>query len=139
MNLTTEQLAELIAGIARAQNAIIDAVERAEGGWRNAHLIPMLNVAANVRSAEPRLLDLPARVLLRAQGRGALDIAAIVADLERLISGVAGAASASKAAAAAASAPAAPRAAPAAAPAAPAAAAAATAVPGSELDFSSKP
>ena len=84
MNMTPEQLAELLAGIARAQTAIIDAVERAEGGWRNAHLLPLLTVAANMRTADPRLLDLPSRILLRAQGRGALDIAAIVADLNRL-------------------------------------------------------
>ena len=127
MNLTAEQLAELLAGIARSQSAIIDAVERANGGWRNSHLLPLLTIAANMRSADPRLLDLPSRVLLRAQGRGAVDIAAIAADLQRLFSG-AGAAPA---------APAAATAAPAAA-SAPAAAASAAA-PASALDFSSKP
>jgi hypothetical protein len=86
MNMTADHLAELLAGIARAQNAIIDAVERANGGWRNTHLIPVLNVAANMRTAEPRLLDLPSRILLRYQGRPAVDMAAIKADLERLTS-----------------------------------------------------
>jgi len=85
MNVTAERLAELLAGIARAQTALIDAMERAEPGWRNSHLIPVLTVAANVRLAQPRLLDLPSRVLLRAQGRGAIDMAALVADLERLL------------------------------------------------------
>ena len=85
MNLTAERLAELLAGIARAQTAIIDAVERAEPGWRSNHLLPVLTVAANVRLAQPRLLDLPSRVLLRAQGRGGIDMAALVADLERLL------------------------------------------------------
>jgi hypothetical protein len=89
MNLSTDQLAELLAGIARAQNAIIDAIESANGGWRNTHLIPKLNVAANMRSGEPRLLDLPSRVLLRFQGRPAVDNAAIKADLERLLAGAA--------------------------------------------------
>jgi hypothetical protein len=88
MSLTTDQLAELLAGIARAQNAIIDAVESANGGWRNTHLIPKLNVAANMRSGDPRLLDLPSRVLLRYQGRAAMDNALIKADLERLLGAV---------------------------------------------------
>ena len=96
MNLSAEHLAELLAGIARAQAAIIDAVERAEGGWRNAHLIPILTVAANVRQAEPRLLDLPSRILLRTQGRAALDLGAIKADLERLAGGGGGAGPASE-------------------------------------------
>lgn len=85
MNLTAEHLAELLAGIARTQTALIDAVERANGGWRNNHLIPMLTIAANVRAAQPRLLDIPSRVLLRAQGRGAIDVAALSAELERLL------------------------------------------------------
>ncbi len=85
MNVTAERLAELLAGVARAQNALIDALDRAEPGWRNTHLIPVLTVAANVRLAQPRLLDLPARVLLRAQGRGGIDMAALTADLERLL------------------------------------------------------
>ena len=87
MNISAEQLGELLAGIAKAQNAIIDAVERANGGWRNTHMSPLLSVAANMRSAEPRLVDLPARILLRYQGRPAVDIALIAAELEHLISG----------------------------------------------------
>lgn len=126
MTVTNEQLAELLSGIAKAQQAIIDAVERADGGWKNNHLIPLLNVAANMRQPEPRLLDLPARILLRYQGRAAIDNASILADLERLFSQpVAGA----PVDASAATAPAAPRfaarAAPAPAGAVPAAAAAA--------------
>ena len=133
MTVTNEQLAELLSGIAKAQQAIIDAVERANGGWKNNHLIPLLNVAANMRQPEPRLLDLPARILLRYQGRAAIDNASILVDLERLFSQpVAGA----PGDASAATAPAAPRfaaraaAAPAAAaPAATAAAAPAAAAP----------
>ncbi len=86
MSITNEQLAELLSGIAKAQQAIVDAVERAQGGWRNNHLIPILNVAANMRQPEPRLVDLPARILLRYQGRAAVDSATIIADLERLFS-----------------------------------------------------
>jgi hypothetical protein len=88
MTLSAQQLAELLAGIARAQTAIIEAVERAEGGWRNTHLIPLLTVAANMRVADARLIDLPSRVLLRAQSRAPLDVAAISADLERLLGAV---------------------------------------------------
>jgi hypothetical protein len=87
MNISAEQLAELLAGIAKAQNAIIDAVERGNGGWRSTHMSPMLNVAANMRSAEPRLVDLPSRVLLRYQGRAAVDVALIAAELDHLITG----------------------------------------------------
>ena len=124
MSITNEQLAELLAGIAKSQQAIIDAVERANGGWRNNHLSPLLTIAANMRSAEPRLLDLPSRVLMRYQGRAALDLAAIKADLDRLTSGVASPAAA---------APAAPAAAAPAAPAAPAEAAG-----GDDMDFTAK-
>jgi len=87
MNISASQLAELLAGIAKAQTAIIDAVERANGGWRSTHMSPMLSVAANMRAAEPRLVDLPARVLLRYQGRPAVDIALIATELEHLIEG----------------------------------------------------
>lgn len=84
MDLNADQFAELLAGIARAHNAIIEAVERAEPGFKNTHAIPVLNVAANIRAAEPRMIDLPSRILLRMQGRAAIDIAAIKHDLARL-------------------------------------------------------
>lgn len=149
MSISIEHLAELLSGIARSQQAIVDAIERENGGWRNAHLIPLLNVAANMRHAEPRLLDLPARILLRYQGRAAIDNAAIIADLQRLLALPPSNETDDETNAAAATAPAplppaAARmaaklsgAATASAPAAPAAAAPAAAPsPGSELDFS---
>ncbi len=117
MNLTTEHLADLLIGITRAQNAVIEAMEHASPGFRNTHAVPLLNIAANMRAGDPRMIDLPARILLRLQGRVALDNAAVKADLERLLSG----------APAAAAAPAARK--PAAAPAADA----------GGLDFSAKP
>jgi hypothetical protein len=76
------QLAELLMGIAKAQAAVIDAIERAEPGFRNNHAVPMLTTAANVRAAVPRIQDLPARILLRMQGRAAFDVAQIQRDLE---------------------------------------------------------
>ena len=80
--MTNIQLAELLMGIAKAQAAIIDAIERAEPGFKNNHAVPMLTTAANVRAAVPRIQDLPARILLRMQGRAAFDVAQIQQDLE---------------------------------------------------------
>ena len=84
MNLTSDHLADLLIGIARAQNALIDAMERASPGFRSTHAVPTLNVAANMRAGDPRMIDLPSRVLLRLQGRVAIDAAAVKADIERL-------------------------------------------------------
>jgi hypothetical protein len=88
--MDNQQMAELLAGIAKANNAILDAMDRALPGFKVTHLAPVLNVAANTRSAEPRLVDLPARVLLRYQGRAAVDVDAIRADLDRLTGGTGG-------------------------------------------------
>ena len=82
MNLNTEQIAELLAGIARSQQAIIDAIESESGGWRNTHLLPKLNTASNMRLPTPRLLDIPSRILLRSQGRVPMDVATIAHALE---------------------------------------------------------
>jgi hypothetical protein len=81
MSVTVEQLAEILAGIAKSQQAIIDAIESESGGWRNTHLLPKLNTAANMRLANARLLDIPSRVLLRSQGRVPMDVATIAKDL----------------------------------------------------------
>jgi hypothetical protein len=131
------QLAELLMGIAKAQSAVLDAVERAQPGFKNNHAVPILTTAANVRAAVPRIQDLPARILLRMQGRAAFDVAQIQQDLEAAFAsdGVSPGASAEPGANLS---PAAIRAAarvPEAAPAAPASAAAA---PGKDLDFSAK-
>jgi hypothetical protein len=76
------QLAELLMGIAKAQNAVIEAIERAQPGFKNNHAVPILTAAANVRAALPRIQDLPSRILLRMQGRAAFDVARIQHDLE---------------------------------------------------------
>ena len=86
MNISSEYLADLLIGIARAQNAVIDAIERANPGFRNTYAVPLLNVAANMRAGDPRMIDLPSRILLRLQGRVALDNAQVKADVERLAS-----------------------------------------------------
>jgi len=87
MDISSEYLADLLIGIARSQNAVIDAMERASPGFRSTHAVPLLQLAANLRVGDPRLIDLPSRVLLRLQGRAALDNAAVKADLERLAKG----------------------------------------------------
>src|SRR5437667_11066370 len=94
MNLTTGQLAAILIGVVRAQNALSDALERISPGFHNMHAMPLLNIAGNTRVAEPRMIDFPARILLRLQGRVALDNAAVKADLERLMSGAPAAAAA---------------------------------------------
>jgi hypothetical protein len=84
MEISSEYLADLLIGIAKAQTAVIDAMERANPGFRNTHAVPLLQIAANMRAGDPRLIDLPSRVLLRMQGRVALDNDSVRADLERL-------------------------------------------------------
>ena len=120
MNLTIDHLADILIGIARAQNAVIDAIDRVNPGFRSQHATPLITLAANMRAGDPRMIDLSSRILMRLQGRVALDAAQVKADLERLMSG--------KAAPSAAGAPASPKRA--AAPAAPA---------DDGLDFSVKP
>lgn len=87
MEITSEYLAELLAGIARSQAAIIDAMERAQPGFKNTHAIPVVQLAANMRVAEARLVDLPSRILMRAQNRATIDVEPIRQDLERLARG----------------------------------------------------
>ncbi len=89
MNITVEQLAELLAGIARSQQAVIDAIEGESAGWRNRHLLQKLNVAANLRIPDPRLLDIPSRILLRSQTRVPMDNETIARDLRLALSAVA--------------------------------------------------
>ena len=124
MNLTTQQLAEILIGIARSQQAIIDAIESSKAGFKGTYLAPALDSTAKIRSTgRPlTLLELPARVLLQCQGRAGPNAEQLVRDLEALLSGQ----PAAPAAAPRPVAPAAPAAAPRpAAPAAPVAAAAA--------------
>lgn len=107
MSITVEQLAELMAGIVRAQQAIIDAAESQEPGFKNTHLLPKLTTASNPRLATARLIDLPARLLLRSQGRVPMDAEAIARDLRTAL-GNSAPAQAGASAPAAANAPAAP-------------------------------
>jgi len=137
MNLTTHQLAEILIGVARSQQAIVDAVEGMKAGFRGTHFAPALDSAAKIRSTgrAPTLQEFPARVLLQCQGRAGPNVEQIVKDLEEILSGKAATPSAIAPATARAAAAAKP--APAAAPAAPAAAPVASAAvsDGDDLDM----
>lgn len=118
LNMSAQQLAELLIGIARAQAAVVHGVDGAMAGTKTQHIVPALQNAAHLRDhPSPTLTDLPVRILLTSQGRVPPDPAAVARELERLLSGVAAAPPA------------------AATPAAPAAAAAPSAG-GGDLDFS---
>ena len=82
---STQQLAELLIGIARAQTALIQGLESAMAGVKTQHILPQLQNLAHLRDhPEPTLIDLPVRILLTSQGRVPPDPATVVRDLERL-------------------------------------------------------
>jgi hypothetical protein len=89
LQISALQLAELLAGIARAQAAMVQGLENELAGVRSGRIIPAVQNAAHLRDhPEPTLVDLPVRVLLTSMGRIPPDPAVIARDLERLISGV---------------------------------------------------
>jgi hypothetical protein len=84
MQITSQQLAELLLGIARAQAGIIQGLENEMAGVRSG-IVPALQNVAHLRDhPNPTLTDLPVRVLLGALGRAVPDTASIVRDLDRL-------------------------------------------------------
>lgn len=88
MEISAQQLAELLLGIARAQAAMIQGLENEMAGVRSGRIIPALQNVAHLRDhPQPTLTDLPVRVLLGTLGRQVPDAAGIVRDLERLIGG----------------------------------------------------
>ena len=93
-NVTTQQLAELLLGVARAQNAIIDAMENSSRGFKSGHFRPTLETASRIRSNHPdSLVDFPSRLLLQMLGRNGPDVAQVAKALETLL-GTSGAATA---------------------------------------------
>ena len=85
--ISNSQLAELLVGIARAQQAIVDAMESSKAGFRSTHLMPTLMNAARVRDTQRplQLVDLPARLLLQCMGRNGPDVEQVARDIEQLI------------------------------------------------------
>ena len=91
MNLSTQQLAEILIGVARSQQAIIEAVESMKAGFKGTYLAPALDSVAKIRSTgRPLTLqEYPARVLVQCQGRVGPNVDLVVKDLEALLSGTA--------------------------------------------------
>lgn len=88
MEISAQQLAELLLGIARAQAAMVQGLENEFAGVRSGRIVPALQNAAHLRDhPQPTLTDLPVRVLLATLGRQVPDAAALVRDLERLLGG----------------------------------------------------
>jgi hypothetical protein len=89
MSITTQQLAEILIGVARSQQAIIDAVEGMKAGFKSTYLSPTLDSVAKIRSTgRPLTLqDYPARVLVQCQGRAGPNLEQMVKDLDDLLSG----------------------------------------------------
>lgn len=85
-NLTTEQLAEILIGIARTQQAIVDAMENSKVGFKSTHFRPMLETASRIRSnRNETLADFPARLLLQFLGRNGPELSQVAKDLETLL------------------------------------------------------
>jgi len=107
LQISALQLAELLAGIGRAQAAMVQGLENELAGVRSGRVVPAAQNVAHLRDhPEPTLVDLPVRIFLASMGRVGPDPAVIARDLERLISGTVTAA-ATKEESAAASSPAA--------------------------------
>lgn len=84
---TTEQVAELLVGIARAQLAIADAMESAKPGFKSTHLRPNVESAARIKMNRPPVLtDMPARLLLQMLGRNPPTLDAVTRELQSLLS-----------------------------------------------------
>src|SRR5262249_33291696 len=85
-NLTTQQLAELLLGVARAQNAIIEAMENSNKGFKSGHFRPTLETVSRIRSNQPEtLVDFPSRLLLQMLGRNGPDVAQVAKNLDALL------------------------------------------------------
>ncbi len=93
--MTTEQIAELLLGIARSQLAMADGMESAKSGFKSTHLRGMVESAARIKVNRPvSLADFPSRLLLQMLGRNAPTLEDVVEDLNALVGAGAGGAGA---------------------------------------------
>ena len=84
--LTTEQMAELLLGIARSQLAMADAIESSKAGFKATHLRSTVESAARIKMNRPEsLADFPSRLLLQMLGRNAPTQAAVTVALKALL------------------------------------------------------
>jgi len=89
--ITTEQMAQLLMGVARAQLEIIDSIENSKAGFKSTHVRPILESASRIRSNHPvALTDFPSRLLLQMLGRNPPDAARVAHELEELVAGSSG-------------------------------------------------
>ena len=88
-NITTQQLAELIIGIARAQQAIVEGMESLKAGFKTTHFAPALDNTARTRVTNRPLTlqEFPARVLMQCMGRAGPSVEQVTRDLEALLGG----------------------------------------------------
>lgn len=87
--VTTQQLAQLLIGVARAQLAIVDSIENSKAGFKFTHVRPTLETASRIRSNHAETLaDFPSRLLLQMISRNAPDYDRVTRDLEALVSGI---------------------------------------------------
>jgi hypothetical protein len=85
-NITTQQLAQLLLGVARAQNALVEALENSKAGFKATHFRPAVEAASRIRSNRTETLsDYPSRLLLQMLGRTAPDRDSVARELEKLL------------------------------------------------------
>ncbi|MGE5640580.1 MAG: hypothetical protein ACM30H_10835 [Clostridia bacterium] len=95
LQISAQQLAELLTGIARAQAAVVTGLESELAGVKSGRVVPAVQNVAHLRDhPQPTLIDLPVRLLLASMGRVGPDPVVVAKDLERLFSAQSGAASA---------------------------------------------
>ena len=88
MEISSQQLAELLVGIARAQAGMVQGLENEMAGVRSGRVIPAVQNVAHLRDhPQPTLTDLPVRLFLASMGRVGPDPAVVAKDLERLCGG----------------------------------------------------
>ena len=85
-HITTQQLAQVLLGVARAQQAIIEALETSKAGFKATHFRPAVEAASRIRTNRPETLtEYPSRLLLHMLGRTAPNLDSVLRDLERLL------------------------------------------------------
>ena len=84
--LTTDQIAQLLVGIARAQIAIADAIESSKAGFKSTHLRPNVESAARIKTNRRMSLEyLPSKLLLQMMGRNPPTLDAVTRELLALV------------------------------------------------------
>jgi len=87
-NITVEQVAQLMLGIARSQLAILDSIENLKAGFKTTHARQIIESASRIRSNHPETLaDFPSRLLLQMLGRNPPDAERLARELGHLFSG----------------------------------------------------